>query len=100
MKIVIASDGKTTDDFVSEKGARAPYYLFFEDGELVETMKNPFAVGGGGAGWSVAHTHAEKGVELVVAGAFGKNLETALSQKDIRTLSASGKIIKDVLKEV
>ena len=100
MKIAVASDGKDESSTVSTKGARASYYLFFEDGVLVETMKNPFAVGGGGAGWSVAHTLAQKGVELVIAGAFGNNFETALSQKGISTKSAPGEVVGDLIKQL
>lgn len=65
MKIAIASDGKEIDSNISEKGGRAPFYLVFEKEKLVEIIKNPFAIGVGGAGWSVAHMLADKKIELV-----------------------------------
>ena len=36
MKIAIASEGKDVDSEISSRGGRAPYYLIFEDKELVE----------------------------------------------------------------
>jgi len=98
MKIAIASEGKTEESEISLRGGRAPYYLIFEKGKLVKTIKNPFAVGGGGAGWSVAQILADEKVELTIAGRAGPNMEFALKEKNIAFKEASGKIneIKDI----
>ncbi len=98
MKIAVASEGKNLDSEVSLRGGRAPYYLIFEKGKLLQTIKNPFAVGGGGAGWSVAYMLADKKVGLVIAGRFGPNMEFALNQKKIKFKEASGKI-GEIIKE-
>ena len=98
MKIVIASDGKDENSEISSRGARAPFYLIFEKGKLVETIKNPFAIGGGGAGWSVAHMLADKKVNLVIAGRVGPNMEMALKEKGLKSKEESGKV-KDFMKE-
>jgi len=92
MKIAIASDGKDENSEISSRGARAPFYLIFEKGKLVETIKNPFAIGGGGAGWSVAHMLADKKVDLVIAGRVGPNMEMALKEKGLKSKEASGKV--------
>ncbi len=97
MKIAIASEGKTQDSEISERGGRAPFYLVFEKGKLVETIKNPFAVGGGGAGWSVAYMLADKKVDLVIVGKVGSNMEIALKQKGLKFKEASGRV-KDFMK--
>ena len=81
MKIAVASEGKDLDSEISERGGRAPFYLVFEDKKLVETIKNPFATGGGGAGFSVAYMLAEKKVSLVIAGKLGGNMVSALKEK-------------------
>lgn len=94
MRIAVASKGKNTDSEISDKGGRAPYYLIFENKKLVETIKNPFAVGGGGAGWSVAYMLADKKVGLVVVGEIGPNMKSALKQKKIKFKQASGKVKK------
>lgn len=92
MKIAIASEGKDVESEVSEKGGRAPYYLVFENKELIETIKNPFAAGSGGVGFSVAHILADKSVELVVAGKFGGNMESVLKDKEIEFKEFVGKV--------
>jgi len=96
MKIAIASEGKKLDSEISLRGGRAPYYLVFENKKLIEAIKNPFAVGGGGAGWSVAHMLAEKGINLVIAGRAGPNMEFALKEKKIKFKEASGKVSKAI----
>jgi len=92
MKIAVASEGKDLDSEISERGGRAPYYLVFEDKRLVETIKNPFAAGGGGAGFSVAYMLAEKKVGLVIAGKLGGNMISALNEKGIEFREKSGKV--------
>jgi len=92
MKIAVASEGKNKESEVSLRGGRAPYYLVFENKKLVEVIKNPFAVGGGGAGWSVAYMLASKGVGLVIAGRIGPNMEFALKEKGIKFEEKVGKI--------
>lgn len=92
MKIAIASEGKDLDSEISLKGGRAPYYLIFENGKLNETIKNPFSVGGGGAGWSVAYMLSGKDVSLFIAGQIGPNMESALKEKGIRIKIKTGKI--------
>ena len=94
MKIAIASEGKDVESNVSLKGGRAPYYLIFDNKNLVEAIKNPFAVGGGGAGWSVAYMLAEKKIKKVIAGKIGPNMESALKKKGIKFQEAEGKIKK------
>lgn len=91
-RIAIASEGKDIDSEISPRGGRAPYYLIFEDKKLVEVIKNPFAVGSGGAGWSVAYMFSDKKVDLVIAGKIGPNMETALKQKKIQSKETSGKV--------
>lgn len=76
---------------------RAPYYLIFEDKRLIETIKNPFATGSGGAGFSVAYMLAEKKVNLVIAGKLGGNMVSALKEKGIDFKEESEKQIKKVI---
>jgi len=97
-RIAIASEGKDINSEVSLRGGRAPYYLIFENKKLIETIKNPFAVGGGGAGWSVAHMLANKKINLVIAGRTGPNMEFALKQKKIKFKEASGKVSNAIKK--
>ena len=97
MKIAIASEGKELNSKVSSQGGRAPYYLIFEEKNLIETIKNPFAKGSGGAGFSVAYMLAEKKVNLVIAGKIGGNMESALNEKEISFKQESGKKVEEVI---
>jgi len=97
MKTAIASEGKSEESEISKMGGRAPYYLIFEDKELIETIKNPFATGSGGAGFSVAHMLADKKVNLVIAGKLGDNMVSALKDKGIDYKEDSEKKVKEAL---
>jgi predicted Fe-Mo cluster-binding NifX family protein len=99
LRIAIASEGDSEESEVSVRGGRAPYYLIYENGKLVEKVKNPFAVGGGGAGWSSAYMLAEKKVDKVVAGRFGPNMEFALKEKGIKFEEVTGKKVKEIIKK-
>ena len=96
MKLAVASEGNDLESEISSKGGRAPYYLVFENEKLLEKIKNPFAIGSGGAGWSVAYMLAEKKVELVIAGQVGKNMELALKEKGIKFKEETGKKVSEV----
>jgi len=99
MKIAIASEGKSPESDISSMGGRAPFYLIFEDGKLVEAIKNPFAVGGGGAGWSVAYMLAQKKIDLVIAGEIGPKMAAALKEKGLEYREEAGKKVSDVINE-
>jgi predicted Fe-Mo cluster-binding NifX family protein len=93
MRIAIASLGSNEDSEISERAGRAPYYLVFnEKGELLESIKNPFAVGGGGAGFGVAKMLADKKVDLVVAGSFGPNMAEAMKGRGMECKEMKGRI--------
>lgn len=83
MKIAVAAMDKNIDSQIAGKAGRAPFYLIFEDGKLTETIKNPFSVGGGGAGVGVAKMLADKSVSRVVAGKFGDKMIEALKDRDV-----------------
>lgn len=92
MKIAIASEGKEESGEISSRGGRAPYYLIFENKKLIKVVKNPFAVGGGGAGFSVAKMLSNENVDLVIASRIGPNMEFALKEKNIKIKVVSGKV--------
>jgi len=99
MIVAIASEGNDEKSMVSEISGRAPYYLLYKDGKLIETIKNPFLVGGG-AGFSVAQMLSNKKVDLVIAGEFGPNIKRVLDSKGIKMKSILGKTVEDVLGEI
>ena len=96
MKIAIASLGQNNNSEVSPQAGRAPYYLIFDNSELIEVWKNVFSIGGGGAGPAVAKIMADKNVEKVISSNFGEKMKDALNAKNISFEEKSG-IIKDIL---
>jgi len=99
MKIAVATLEKTPDSEISMQAGRAPYYLIFEKGNFLEAWENPFARGGGGAGFAVSRVMQEKGVNAVIAGKFGENMISSLDSAGIKHYEKNG-IAKDIVKEI
>lgn len=97
MTIAVAATSKSTDSAISSQGGRAPFYLLLnEQGELLESIKNPFAVGGGGAGFGVAKMVADKGADVIVAGKFGQKMIDALKTRGLRPIEMTGTVSEAV----
>ena len=93
MKICIASINDSIESEISSRAARAPFLLVFENKKLIESIKNPFSAGGGGAGYSVAKLLSEKGIQKFIAGNSGTNLSNSLKEKGIEFQEKTGKVI-------
>lgn len=97
MIFAIASIDKNEDSEISSRGGRAPYFLLFDDkGTFLESLPNPFAVGGGGAGPASAKMLADKHVTTVVAGKIGEKMQEALEDRGLTYYEKEGDI-KDAL---
>jgi len=100
VKIAIASNGKDESTQISKVSGRAPYFLIFENGKLTKTIKNPFRIGGGGAGFAVAEMLSDEKVEMIVSGQFGLNIMNAFESKGIQCKEMSGITVKEALKKI
>ena len=100
MKIAVAAYQKSETAEISVHAGRAPFYLIFDErGTLLEILKNPFSIGGGGAGFGVAKMLADKQIQVVVAREFGSNMIDSLKEKGIQTYEMKG-IVKDALANI
>jgi predicted Fe-Mo cluster-binding NifX family protein len=91
MRIAVAVERQGHDSDISPQAGRARYYLVFdEEGGPREVLKNPFSVGGGGAGFGVAKMLADKRIDVAVAEKFGSKMKDALEDRGIRAFELSG----------
>jgi len=100
MRIAISSVGKDENSEVSLVSGRAEYYLIFEDKKLVKAIKNPFRIGGGGAGFGVAQMLADEKVNLVISRRFGPNMRQAFEEKNIKYKEMSVISVKQALEKI
>lgn len=93
MKTAIALTEKEENGTISERGARAPYFGIYDtEGSCLEIIDNPFAAGGGGAGFAAAKFLADKGVTHFIAGAIGENMAAAFEERAISHREINGSV--------
>ncbi len=90
-KIAVASDGKTPASQVSGVAARSPYFLVFDGkGNFVEALVNPHRNASGGAASRTVDFLSQKGMTVVIAGAFGGKMIDAMKDKGMKYLVFTG----------
>ena len=100
MIIAIAATAPEPDGQVAMHGARAPFYLLFDErGSMLEALANPVVQVEGGAAPRAALFLADRGVALLAAGDFGNRFISELEEKGIRHVQMSG-LISDVIVEL
>jgi len=102
MKIAVAADTTNTDAPVSMHAARAPCYLVYnENGELLDTITNPYHSVERGAAPRVTQLLQEYQINALVAGEFGGRFIDLLEEKSIAAVTAQGpanKAVKDAVR--
>ena len=100
MKILVATNAGGLDDNVSMVFARAPTFTIVEtEGKEirnVEVIPNQFANAVHGAGIQVGQYIIGLGINVAIAGNFGPNVSSILSQAGIQTIAAQGRV-RDVI---
>jgi predicted Fe-Mo cluster-binding NifX family protein len=100
MTIAIAATAPELNGQIAMHGARAPFYLLFdEQGNMLEVLANPVVQAEGGAAPQAALFLADKGVTLLAAGDFGNRFISELGERGIRHVLVSG-LIADVIREL
>lgn len=101
MKIAVAVESVGSHAEVSSQGARARYYLIFDDsGELLETVDNPYFDSERQVAPRVASMLAKLDITTVIAGRFGMKFSNTLVEQGIECLERSGEaavIVKELL---
>ena len=100
MTIAIGATAPELNGQIAMHGARAPFYLLFdEQGNMLEVLTNPVVQAEGGAAPQAALFLADKGVTLLAAGDFGSRFVSELEEKGIGHAQMSG-LIADVIVEL
>ena len=100
MKVAIAAEKEDIKSEICPTAGRAPYYLIFDNFELVKTIKNPFASGGGGAGFGVIQMLFNEKVDLIISGKFGENMISALKEKNMKYESVQSMTVEEALESI
>ncbi len=99
-KIAVAAEDRIAAAMVSGVAARTLFFLIFDgSGKFLEAVDNPYRAAGGGAGISVVPFLEQKGVTVVVAGEFGKNMINAMQERGMRYMEFRGSA-EEALKKV
>jgi predicted Fe-Mo cluster-binding NifX family protein len=89
MKILITASSGDLNSPVDMRFARAPYLIIAdsENKNNTEIIQNPFVNTPSGAGIAAAQFAVEKGVQVVISGAFGPNSSMILSSSGIQMIT-------------
>ena len=102
-KIAISTNAGGLEDVVCPTFGRCPTFTLVEveDKQIkkTETIPNPGAQMGMGAGISAAQAVINSGATAVIAGSIGPNASGVIVQAGIRMYSVAGKPVKDVVQE-
>jgi predicted Fe-Mo cluster-binding NifX family protein len=83
--IAVPSDGRSEGDPVSERFARASYFLLFdEEGTLQQVIENKAKEAGHGAGGRAVQELSRQGVSVVLAPRVGPKAQGALDAAGIK----------------
>jgi len=91
MKIAIATENDDVSSEISSQGARALYYLIFNnDGHLSKILENPYVNSKSRVGPDVANMLIKMDVTTVIAGRFGLTFKTVLERNHIKCIEQTG----------
>lgn len=100
MKIAITATGLDLEAKVDPRFGRCPYFLFVETDDLsFETVENPNAALGGGAGIQSGQLMAEKGIKHILTGNCGPNAYQTLSAAGIGVIVGCSGPVREVIKQ-
>ena len=100
MKIAISPTGPNLDDAVEARFGRCPYFLIVDPATMAaETLPNPNAELGGGAGIQSAKILTEKGVSAILTGSCGPNAMQVLETSKIRVVTGVSGSVRQAVQQ-
>lgn len=95
--IAVAADGQNDSSRISIVAARTPFFLIFnKQGRLLEAINNPYVNATDDAGPSAANFLADKKVNAVIAGHFGRKMLAVLITEKIQPVERQGLVVDAV----
>ncbi len=96
MKVAVAASGPDLDASIDPRFGRCTWFVLVDTDTMdFETLENPGALAGTGAGIAAAQLIADAGAEAIVAGSLGPNAIGALKAGDLKMFKAGGGTVKD-----
>lgn len=96
MKIAVSAMSPDLDSEIDPRFGRCQYFLIVDtDTMQYETLENPGASAGGGAGITTAQTISTRGIEAVITGNCGPNAFQVLSAAGIKVITGVSGKVKD-----
>jgi predicted Fe-Mo cluster-binding NifX family protein len=96
MKICITSQNGSLDGEIDSRFGRAAYFLIVNTDNLeYESIQNPYAQAGGGAGIQAAQFIVNKQAEAVITGNIGPNAFQVLKESGISVVTGVSGIVKN-----
>ncbi len=84
MKICVTSSGSSADSRMDARFGRAEYFIIADTESMdFESVQNPAALAGGGAGVQSGQMMADRGIKAVVTGNVGPNAMNVLNASGI-----------------
>jgi len=98
MKLCISSTGKDLSAAVDPRFGRAAGYVFVDtDSTTFESVENPAAMAGGGAGTKAAQLVIDRGAQAVLTGNIGPNAFAVLNAAGIKIYTGVSGTVQDAV---
>lgn len=98
MIVAITSEGPDLDSMVDLRFGRCGYFIIYDlESGTFESIKNPNATAGGGAGVQSAQLMADRNVSVVITGNPGPKASATFQAADIRVVSVEGGTVRSAI---
>jgi predicted Fe-Mo cluster-binding NifX family protein len=98
MKLCISSTGKDPQAAVDPRFGRAAGYVFVDtESKTFESVENPAAMAGGGAGTKAAQLVIDRGAQAVLTGNIGPNAFAVLNAAGIKIYTGVSGTVQDAV---
>jgi predicted Fe-Mo cluster-binding NifX family protein len=100
MKIAVSASGQNLDAQVDPRFGRCGYFIIVDNDTMrFESIPNPGASAGGGAGIQAGQLVANKGVQVVITGNCGPNAFQTLEAAGLKVITGASGTVKEAIEK-